>query len=294
MRAAAVLPWRRPRGMAGNKSLERKTVPMNLAAVHRAGAAMTPEAWCDLWVRAAGGEHVGLPLPAFPPEDVQKITNSISGPDTMRHAGRFYRIADQEMRRHLSPDLTDRKLLDFGGGWGRITRLFLRSIAPANLYAIDVDERLVAAGNDLLPGADFRRLISGEAIPHPSGTFDTVIANSVFSHLSADYHRFYVSEIARVLKPGGLFLGTTLGPKWLDRSLTNDTGRAWVTSLFPDMDAARATLGRGELLFADTHRWPGYGLTIVPDGWVEKNWPQFTIAGTRTDYEQDIQIAIRR
>ena len=51
---------------------------MNLAAMHKAGAAMTPAAWCDIWVRAAGGEDVGLPLPAFPPEDVQKITNKDS------------------------------------------------------------------------------------------------------------------------------------------------------------------------------------------------------------------------
>ena len=163
---------------------------MDLMALHTAAVEMTSAQWSNLWLRAAGGERVEVNLPPFPPEDVQKITNNVSGVETMRGAAQFYRVADEEMTRCLSGNLADLKLLDFGAGWGRITRLFLRSIAPANLYGIDVDERLVGAGRDLLPGVSFERLASGGPLPYADGQFDVVVANSVFSHLSLDFHLF--------------------------------------------------------------------------------------------------------
>jgi SAM-dependent methyltransferase len=256
---------------------------------------MTSAQWSNLWLRAAGGELVDINLPPFPPENVQKITNNVSGVETMRVAAVFYRIADEELTQRHAHGLGNLKLLDFGAGWGRITRLLLRSIAPENLYGIDVDERLVAAGHDLLPGVSFERLVSGGPLPYADGQFDVVVANSVFSHLSREFHLFYIKEIARVTRGGGLLLATTLGRRHFETAIRNDKLRAWLSGIFPDFDDAKNNFLDGKLIHGDTHRWPGYGMTYVPDGWAAAHWaPHFEVLGTRQDYTQDVQIAVRK
>jgi SAM-dependent methyltransferase len=267
---------------------------MDLMALHSAAIGMTSAQWNNLWLRAAGGELVEVNLPPFPPEDVQKITNNVSGLETMRGAAEFYRVADEEMTKRHARDLGDLKLLDFGAGWGRITRLLLRSIAPGNLYGIDVDERLVAAGRDLLPGVSFERLVSGGPLPYADGQFDVVVANSVFSHLSLDFHLFYIKEIARVMRSGGLLLATTLSQRHLEAAIGDGRTRAWLSGIL-DLDAARKELSNGKLIHGDTRRWPGYGMTYIPDGWAAAHWaPHFEVSGTRNDYSQDVQIAMRK
>ncbi len=56
------------------------------------------------------------------------------------------------------------------------------------------------AGHAVLQQADVR------AIPFPDESFDCVVAFSIFEHLEGDALRCGLSEIARVLSPGGDFL----------------------------------------------------------------------------------------
>lgn len=276
-------------------SQKQKDSAMDLKTLHATAAAMTPAQWSDLWLRAAGGEHVAVDLPAFPPEKVQKITNNLSGVETMRGAAEFYRIADQEMTKHLSRKVADLRLLDFGAGWGRITRLFLRSIAPEKLFGIDVDERLVAAGRELLPGLNFEQLASGGRLPYDDGQFDVVVANSVFSHLSLDFHLLYIKEIARVMRPGGLLLATTLSQRHFEVAMASETTQAWLSRIFPDVESVRKSLSEGKFVHGDTRRWAGYGMTYIANSWAAAHWaPEFEVVSTRYDYSQDVQIAMRK
>ena len=56
-------------------------------------------------------------------------------------------------------------------------------------------------------GVDARRALVS-AIPFPSGYFDFVVASEVLEHLEDQELSAGVGEIARVLKPGGYFVGT--------------------------------------------------------------------------------------
>lgn len=267
---------------------------MDLAQLHEIGAKMPRDAWARLWIDHAGGEPVAVALPPFPDEATQKITNNIAGAATMRGAAAFYAVVDEEIARQFG-DRSDLRLLDHGAGWGRITRLLLRSIAPANLFAVDVDARLVEAGRESLPGVRFERVESNATLPFDPGAFDVVVSNSVFSHLSPDAHMFYVREIARLLRPGGLFLGTTLGLRHLEGWLASDQSRGWITGVIGDADAAKARIAAGEVVYGPTARWPDYGIAILPEGWAAANWdPDFEVARTREDYSQFVQVAVRR
>lgn len=263
----------------------------DLSDLHVLARSMTPEEWCETFVQFAASGENPLGLPGFPSEDIQRVTNSQANAQTMRGAAAFYRILDETLLAH--PDITGR-LLDFGAGWGRITRLLLRSLPPEAITAVDVDARLVDAGATQLPGIDFLRIESGERLPFADASFGFVIANSVFSHLSEDAHHFYVSEIARILRPGGLFVGTTLSLRTYRSWLEQPAYRDWITGLLGASDSVVASLAAGEFVYARSGRWADYGIALLPEGYVREHWhPCFSDLTTREDYKQDVNVAER-
>ncbi|MEQ8514538.1 MAG: class I SAM-dependent methyltransferase [Chromatocurvus sp.] len=263
----------------------------DLSQLHALARHMTADAWCDAFVQFAAGGENPLGLPAFPAAEVQRITNSQTDAETMRGAADFYRILDETLADHPAGS---GPLLDFGAGWGRITRLLLRSLPPEAITACDVDDRLVDAGHATLPGTDFLQIESGKALPFPDGSFSTVIANSVFSHLSEEAHHFYLAEIARILQPGGLFVGTTLSLRLYQKWLERDAYRRWITDLLGPPDTIMSSLTNGEFVYASSGRWSNYGIALLPEDYVTQHWTlHFSSIDTRADYKQDVNLAMK-
>lgn len=100
--------------------------------------------------------------------------------------------------RRLTPTT---RLLDLGAGAGIIPEMNFKEVA-ACACGVDPDPRV--AQNPYLHEA---RIGVGGRIPYPDGAFDVVIANNVLEHLTDPIAVFH--EIARVLKPGGLFIAKT-------------------------------------------------------------------------------------
>ncbi|MEM1396776.1 MAG: class I SAM-dependent methyltransferase [Pseudomonadota bacterium] len=97
-------------------------------------------------------------------------------------------------------------VLDLGCGCGRLAR-FAPKVTDAAYYGVDYNQRLVDwcaanlpgkyAKNDLHPPLDF-----------PTDYFDVVFLLSVFTHLRIDTQNEWLSELARIVKPGGFCLIT--------------------------------------------------------------------------------------
>ena len=88
------------------------------------------------------------------------------------------------------------RLLDYGSGGQPYRRLFE---AQVDTYvAADV-----AVYGDLVPEI---RLVPNEAIPCEDASFDTVVSSQTLEHVPDP--DFYVSECARVIKPGGTLILT--------------------------------------------------------------------------------------
>ena len=92
-------------------------------------------------------------------------------------------------------------LLDLGAGAGIVPQMNFRG-RVTRVCGVDPDERVTVN-----PFLDEGRVGTGEAIPYPDATFDVVIADNVIEHLNRPAEVF--SEVARVLKPGGMFLFKT-------------------------------------------------------------------------------------
>jgi ubiquinone/menaquinone biosynthesis C-methylase UbiE len=99
------------------------------------------------------------------------------------------------------------RVLEVGCGRGAGACLLLEHFQPALLHALDLDPKMIRqAGAYLRPEQKGRvSLLVGDAcrLPYGDGVLDAVFGFGVLHHLP-DWRRG-LSEIARVLKPGGLY-----------------------------------------------------------------------------------------
>lgn len=106
-----------------------------------------------------------------------------------------------------------RKILDYGFGSGSnmihlLKKGFeLSGVEVSGNAVVQVESRL----KDLKLSADLRKTVDGK-IPFEDSQFDVVLAWLVLYYNDWDSSRQAMSEIHRVLKPGGIFLGTMAAP----------------------------------------------------------------------------------
>ena len=93
--------------------------------------------------------------------------------------------------------------LDIGCGTGMDLELVKNICGDTTIYGLDIDETHFE--QCALLGIQTKKVnLESEQIPFSSETFDLVIANQVFEHLKN--WAFVLSEVARVLKPGGVMI----------------------------------------------------------------------------------------
>ncbi|GAK32173.1 methyltransferase [Iodidimonas nitroreducens] len=104
------------------------------------------------------------------------------------------------------PQITPRpRLLDIGSGTGRFLKALRQILPHARLNALEPSPAYGAVLQKAVPSA---RLHAGfaEAMPFEPARFDGLSAVYLFHELPPKIRRQAMAEIARVLKPGGLFV----------------------------------------------------------------------------------------
>ena len=202
----------------------------------------------------------------FPEHEIQRITNSISGEETAERAiGVFEAVmgAYQSVKA-ISPG---RKVLDYGCGWGRITRLLPYYFADENIFGVDVNRDLIDSARQTLPSLSFECIESMGRLPYSSSTFDLIFANSVFSHLSEISATATIAELCRVLAPDGVLLLSVLQHKHLTQFY--ESNPLWGPKIIGELSDAETMLEENHFVWGDTKRWDNYGLTFISDDWLE-------------------------
>jgi SAM-dependent methyltransferase len=96
--------------------------------------------------------------------------------------------------------------VDLGCGDGKLMRILLDAAgASPSLVGVDLDP---LETRDASASGVYRRVHTapGDRIPEPSASFDFVFSNSVLEHI--DDIEPVISEVGRLLRPGGVFLFT--------------------------------------------------------------------------------------
>lgn len=116
------------------------------------------------------------------------------------------------MRRYL-PD-RDLTVCEWGCGPARLVQ-HLSKVDPriTRVIGCDYNPRTIAWCRKACPSIEFFQNQLAPPLPLADNALDVLYCVSVFTHLSEEMHYAWIGEIKRVLKPGGLFLGTFHGNK---------------------------------------------------------------------------------
>lgn len=107
-------------------------------------------------------------------------------------------------------------VLDFGCGCGRVLR-HLSDYSDAQLHGTDISRKGIAWADRHLNFAEFGTNKLNPPTRYRQDSFDFIYAFSVFTHLSHDLQKAWMSELHRILKPKGYLLLSVHGEHYRDR-----------------------------------------------------------------------------
>ena len=261
----------------------------------------------DLWALLLTQQYDAYPgirafLPTVPPADLQELWNGRSGiPLAMLSKG-FYRKLRACYERHSGRPIATARVLDFGCGWGRLTRYLARDVAPGALYGCDpVEGILDVCRADRVPALLARSDFLPDRLPFED-RFDLVFAFSVFTHLSEPAHKQCMLALHQALQPGGILIMTLRPPAYLHESdlmrpvlnALGTDGQTWLASpryLFVPLPAVPEnpqTHGDGQI---------DYGETVLTMPYLRERWSsRFDLLEVNVplDDPYQVMVAMRR
>jgi SAM-dependent methyltransferase len=215
-------------------------------------------------------------LPDVPDVSLQATWNGATGARLAAQGVGFYDALRVRYGQHSRRELADSRVLDFGCGWGRLTRFFARDVAPGNLFGCDpVQPILDLCRRTRVPATLARSEFVPRRLPF-APPFDLAYAFSVFTHLSEPAHEASLRALHDSLARGGLLVVTIRPPAYLRLS---ELLAPVLASLGP---RPQDELRRPRYLFAPHAGQPlgaqapggeiTYGETVVTMAYVRRQW----------------------
>jgi len=255
------------------------------------------------WLLAKGWQHFPVLaeiLPAMPSETIQHTFTGKSGIDTLQQAYNMYILVKSIAKNRDHPINMGSNILDFGCGWGRIIRFFLKDVDAHGLVGVDVNPDVIGLARSLRLRARFNVIQPLPPTSFQSESFDIIYLYSVFSHLSMDACNAWIIEFQRLLRPGGIIIATTR-PRWfisycdsLRRNRNHDSWQLGAAAAFPDAQMWLDRYDRGEFCHSPVGggsvlNTSFYGETAIPAQYVYSKWaPHFSSAGFIADADHKL------
>lgn len=249
----------------------------------------------------------GVRLPGLPNADLQRNLVGTSGVDTLRDGARFYREIKQYCDSLVLGLGLQSRILDFGCGFGRHIRFFLKDVPADRLVGLDVSQAATEACRATLPMCTFEHIGPWPPTVYPDASFDLIYSYSVFSHLNQGIADAWVQEFSRLLRPRGALIITSHHRSLIDYAARlrkkSQYGHRWeervARAAFLDGSAAHQQYERGEFLYARTGDGTGafdpelYGNTILSPGYVRTHWlSDFNLVAFVDDSSRLVQAII--
>lgn len=271
---------------------------------------MSDDDWYKVMLRSVQERIIdGIAFAGFPAEDIQVRMVGSSNANALHEANRFYRFVKEECAQYGQPLRPDSRLLDFGVGWGRMIRFFLKDVDPEGLYGVDVNDKFLAICRDIGVVANLLLIDPLGSLPYEDRFFDLVYAYSVFTHLPERVADVWLAEITRILKPGGMLIATVEPRRFLEfcRSITPEMAAksGWHNTLtrafhlhpdpFGDYDRRGIVYLTPTKGNADNEL---YGDTVVSPEYVSSHWGRYVDVKTYLDdkdrFWQAVVVAQKR
>jgi trans-aconitate methyltransferase len=261
---------------SGGTCIVLKSVPQSFRGLSDAE-------WTNLLVRSVRESVIdGFEFPRFPAEQIQSQFVGSSNEVALREASTFYSFAKQHARALGTPICDDSVLLDFGCGWGRFLRLFWRDLPADRIFGVDVDPVILGECRKAGIQAHLQHIESRGRLALPDRSVSHIIAYSVFTHLPEDIQFHWLDELARVAKPGCVFVCTTEPRRFLDfvASIPPNPQSPWHGGLREaagDIEEKKRQFDAGHFVYiptggGDFRDKSVYGDAVIPRSYIEDNW----------------------
>jgi SAM-dependent methyltransferase len=244
--------------------------------------------WANLMLGAT-------PLPALPPERLQRDWCGNSGAGLARQSADFYRLLKESYARHARKPFSASTILDFGCGWGRITRLFAKDLQPSQIFGCDSDGNILEWCQDV-PGTFRQSETRLRQLPFEE-RFDLAFAFSVFTHLGPNTQESALNALHTSLETDGLLIATVRPRAVLEiraadlATLPADA----IEGLLADYDSGKYVYHPYNLPAVEGE--VPYGEAIIPLAYIERLWTDRFEILERLSYESDpyqLSLVMRR
>jgi SAM-dependent methyltransferase len=150
--------------------------------------------------------HSNHLLPVMPPDEVQDRWTGNHGAPLLNQSIQFIRQVTSWLGA-CGIDVTNARGMDFGVGWGRLARLWLKFAPPQGLLCADAWQRSLDQARECrLPN---RLVLTDEVlVAPPIDNLDFIWSYSVFSHLDELAFSSCLRALAGSLRPGGALIFT--------------------------------------------------------------------------------------
>lgn len=242
--------------------------------------------WLEFLRRSINEEIIdGTRFPRFPADALQSQFVGSANISALNEAGQFYTELKKQSTNANMPIARDSNILDLGCGWGRFLRFFWKDVKPSGLHGADVDPDVLSVCEKTGVPGRFTRIYPMTPLPYADRSFSHVMAYSVFTHLPQDVHLHVAKEVARILKPGGIFALTLEPRRFLDfvLSLKNtDRKTSWHLTMAKFAESVpefKRAFDAGKFVYLPTgggayRDASTYGDAVVPLSFIEDNWTQ--------------------
>jgi hypothetical protein len=264
------------------------------------GASVCDDTWFELQFRPqAALKYTGIPVPTLPPDEVQMRFTGSMGRNNLRQAFSFYKYTCSVCN---LKQINQPKILDFGGGWGRISRFFLRESKPEFIWIADC---LSDSIHWLHATRNPCNIIMNDPLPPIPGlhtSFDLIYAFSVFSHLSEESLHAWLTYLMDCLAPSGYLVFTTRGNQFIEQieHIYQENEPHYLKEKLPHPEEIRARHLRGELQFYPTGGGGEltsdfYGETLIPRSYIEMHYGSALVSFTEEieDVDQAVVVLVK-
>lgn len=163
--------------------------------------------------------EVAMAASAMTADDIDRMTDA----DTyFRSAYHWMRYSAQALEKAKFDLQATGNILEFGCGSARLLRL-LRCLPGTQLIGTDMNPVCIDWCRKNITGVTFYQ---NERRPPlnfaKEASIDLIFACSVFTHISLNLQKLWLEELFRILRPGGIFLCTILGERYIESMLSRN------------------------------------------------------------------------